>query len=305
MRWVVAQTSLLAAASFLVLQGSIRGQETVSDVGWGKPCLRSDTSDKRPTVAEISIVDVNLVGAFQLPVSDQEQIVTSVKQATHGTSLEDVRDEGLERVKEGWQDRGYFKAEVTGETRTLSISPESQRIALSVQVEEGLRYNLKEITFKNNKAISDEDTLRGFFQIADGEVFSREKIAKGLEDLRRAYGEIGFVNFTSIPDTQFDDESGLISLLIDLDEGKQFRIGSVKVLGLDDAARQETLRSLPKRGDIYNSKIWELSLVKYFPMLPDCGCGEVGEGMAQKSRRTDESSETVNLTFDFRPCSAR
>ena len=305
MRRVVAQTSLLAAASFLALHGSIRGQETVSDIGWGKPCLRSDTRDKKPTGPEISIVDVNLVGAFQLPVSDQQQIVTSVKQATHGTSLHDVRDEGLARITEAWQDRGYFKARVTGETRTLSISSESHRIALSVQLDEGLRYNLKDITFKNNNAIGNVDTLRGFFQIADGEVFSRQKIAKGLEDLRKAYGEIGFINFTSIPDTQFDDENGLISLAIDLDEGKQFRVGNVQVSGLDDAAREEMLKALPKRGEIFSSKIWEKSLVTYFPMLPDCGCGYVGNGIAQKMKRTDESTDTVSLTFDFRPCSAK
>jgi outer membrane protein assembly factor BamA len=286
----------------LAFQGSIGAQEIVSQSGYGKPCLRSDTHHKEPTRPEISIVDVSFLGSLLLPVSDQEQIVSSVKRATHGTSLDDVRDEGLERITEGWQDRGYFKVRVTGETRTLDIGPESQRIALSVQGEEGLRYNLKDITFKNNKAIGNVDTLRGFFQIADGEVFSREKIAKGLEDLRKAYGEIGFVNFTSVPDTQFDDEIGLISLVIDIDEGKQFRVGSVKVLGLDDAAREEMLKALPKRGEIFSDKIWEQSLVTYFPMLPDCGCGYVADGIAQKMKRVDESTETVSLTFDFRSC---
>ena len=101
---------------------------------------------------------------------------------------------------------------------------------------------------------------------------------KGLEDLRKAYGEIGFINFTSAPDTQFDDENGLISLVIDVDEGKQFRIGSVKVLGLDDAGREEMLKTLPKRGETFNDRIWEKSLV---------------------------STETVSITFDFRPCSGK
>jgi outer membrane protein assembly factor BamA len=250
-------------------------------------------------------VDVSFVGSLRLPVSDQEQIVNSVKQATYRASLGDARDEGLEKIKQGWQDHGYFNAQVTGETRTLSISPESYRIALSVQVEEGLRYNLKGITFKNNKAIGNIDTLRGFFQIADGEVFSREKIGKGLEDLRKAYGEIGFVNFTSVPDTQFDDENGLISLVIDVNEGKQFRIGSVKVLGLDDAAREDVLKALPKRGEIFNSRIWEKSLLTYYPMLPDCGCGYVADQIAQRMKKLDERTETVSLTFDFRPCSRK
>ena len=278
-------------------------QEIVSQIGYGKPCLRS--RDKGPTRPEISIVDVSFIGPLQLPASDQEQIVSSVKQATHGISLNEVRDEGLEKIKNGWQDRGYFNAQVTGETRTLSISPESKHIALSVQVEEGLRYNLKGITFKNNKAIGNVDTLRGFFRIEDGDVFSREKIGKGLEDLRKAYGEIGFINFTSVPDTQFDDENGLISLVIDVDEGKQFRIGSVKVIGLDDAAREEVLKNLPKRGEVFNNRSWERSLVTNYPMLPDCGCGDVADEIVQKMRQIDERTETVRLTFDFRPCSGR
>ena len=88
----------------------------------------------------------------------------------------------------------------------LTSSPASQRMALSFQVEEGLQYTLGEITFKNNKVISDVAALRGLFPINDGDIFSREKIAKGLENLRKAYGDRGYINFTSVPDTKFDDE---------------------------------------------------------------------------------------------------
>jgi outer membrane protein insertion porin family len=165
-------------------------------------------------------------------ITDQEQIADSVIQKTYGTSLEEVTDEGLERVRAGWQDRGYFKVQVTAETKTLTSSPISQRIAMSVHVDEGSRYNLKGIRFKNNKAISSVDILRGLFPISDGDIFSREKIGTGLENLRKAYGELGYINFTSVPDTKFDDENRLISLVIDFDEGKQFRIGSVSVLGV-------------------------------------------------------------------------
>jgi outer membrane protein insertion porin family len=98
-----------------------------------------------------------------------------------------------------------------------------------------LRYNLSGITFKNNKAISNLDTLRGLFPIKDGDIFSRAKIGTGLENLRKAYGELGYINFTSVPDTKFDDENKLISLDIDVDEGKQFRVERVNLLGLKES----------------------------------------------------------------------
>jgi len=39
-----------------------------------------------------------------MPISEQEQIADSVKQQTHGTSLEDVTEEGLERMRVRWPD---------------------------------------------------------------------------------------------------------------------------------------------------------------------------------------------------------
>ena len=233
-----------------------------------------------------------------MTVADQEQIANSIMRQTRGTSLDAVMDEGLERVRAGWQDLGYFKVQVTGDTRTLTSSPTTQRIALSVHVDGGSQYKLSSITFKNNKVISSADILRGFFPIANGEIFSREKIGKGLENLRKAYGELGYINFTSVPDTQFDDENRLITLDIDLDEGKQFRVGRVNVLGLDESARQEVLNALPiKPGQIYNSRLWEAALLKNASMLPDCECPD------REQLREDNKSGVVTLTLDFRPCS--
>ncbi len=114
-------------------------------------------------------------------------------------------------MRAGWQDRGHFKVQVSAETKLLTSSPVSPRIALSVHVDEGQGYNLKRIKFRNNRAISRLDILWGLSPIADGEIFSRQRVASGLENLRKAYDELGYLNFTSVPDTQFDDENQLIS----------------------------------------------------------------------------------------------
>jgi outer membrane protein assembly factor BamA len=246
---------------------------------------------------EISIAEVSFWGPLAVPISDQEQISDSVKRDTHGTSLEGITDEAIERVRAGWQNLGYFNVQVTAEAKTLTRSPVDQRIAISVHVDAGQQYNLKGIRFKNNKAISSVDILRGLFPIADGEVFSREKIANGLENLHKAYGELGYINFTSVPNAQLNDQNGSISLAIDVDEGKQFRIGRVDVLGIEEPLREELLKTFPV-GRIYTSSLLEESLSKYADMFPHCDCSDRNE------RRLDEKSGTVLLTLDFRPCTA-
>jgi outer membrane protein insertion porin family len=297
-----AQIVILVAAWVLTTQQWIYAHntlvslqpETQSDAS----CLSSSVHDDSPGGPEISIAEVTFSGSLQMHTSEQSQIADSIKQKTHGTSLDDVTDEALERAREGWQDRGYFNVEVSGDTRTLIISPITQQIALTAQVQEGAQYNLSGIAFKNNKAFSNLESLRGLFPIKDGDIFSREKIGKGLENLRKAYGELGYINFTSVPDTRVDDENKLISLEIDFDEGKQFRVGRVNVLGLDKPARQELLKALAmKAGQVYSSRLWEQFLLMHASMIPDCECPD------RQRKHLDDKSGIVTLTFDFRPCS--
>jgi outer membrane protein insertion porin family len=276
----------------------LAGESRVQAQDSGCPTRSAPASnDRHSPDSEISIAEVTFSGSIRLPVSDQNQIAASIRRQGLGNSPDGPTDYATETVRVGWQNRGYFKVKVSGEKRTLSGNPVSRRIALSFNVEEGLQYSLGEITFRtnNNEVISDVAALRSLFPINDGDIFSREKIARGLQNLSQAYGEMGYINFTSAPDINFDDENKLISLAIDMDEGKQFYVSSVNILGVDEMARQEVLNDLPiKGGQIYNRRLWELSLRKYTSVFPDCKCDE-------SERQLDEKAGTVALTLDLRP----
>ena len=293
MRCRLAQIVVFATSCLLVGTSHVNSQSSDSTAFCPNSAASDDT---QPSGPDISIADVTFSGSLRMPISDQEQIADSVKQMTNGTSLDGVTDEGLERVRAGWQDRGYFKVRVTGDTRTLTSSPVSQRIALSVHVHEGSRYNLSGIAFKNNKAIRNVDILRGLFPIADGDIFSRKQIAMGLENLREAYGILGYINFTSIPNTVFDDDKRLISLDIDIDEGKQFFLTRIDILGVDEPSQQEILKDSPI-GQIYNQRLFELFLDKHattFKFLHN--------DPTHIHRQLDERAGTVAITLDARPC---
>src|ERR1700747_2429511 len=90
---------------------------------------------------------------------------------------------------DGWQNRGYIKVKANGYATTLDSTPAVRRIALNIHVDEGLRYSLGGITLKNNSAVS-SGALRGVFPIEDGDTFNRERIMTGLENLRKAYGQL-------------------------------------------------------------------------------------------------------------------
>jgi len=286
MRYRLALIVMVAVACLLAGEPQVSAQSCPAS---------SASNDAQRSGPEISIVEVTFSGALQLATSDQEQIAASIRQETHGEPLDGVVEEAFERVRAGWQDRGYFKVLVDGEARTVTSGPVSQRIALSVRIDEGLQYSLDKITFKNNKAITDVDALRDLFPVKDGDIFSRKKIASGLGNLRKAYGMAGYINFVAVPDTRADDDKKLIDLEIDLDEGKRFYVSGVDIFGLEEPAREELLNDFHMApGQVYNSAIYELFLRKHASVLPPCGCAY---------RRTiDEKAGTIALTFDFRPC---
>jgi outer membrane protein insertion porin family len=114
-------------------------------------------------------------------------------------------------VREALQNRGYFKAVVQNpQTKIRDTGHAGFHIPLlqhgpgkamdiTVPIDEGDQYRLGSITFKNNKAVPNTKALRSLFPIKDGEIFNRQKIAKGLESLKNAYASQGYINFTSIP----------------------------------------------------------------------------------------------------------
>jgi len=264
------------------------------------PCSSALRPEEPSSGPEIAISDVTFSGFIQLPISDQDQIVASLKQQKYTSPLDGVVEEALERVKAGWQNHGYFRAEVSGEVKTMTTSAANLQIALFVHVQENGQYRLDEITFKNNKVLSDSAKLRDLFPITNGEIFSREKVATGLENLRKVYGQYGYINYTDVPSTTFDDERKLAHLVIDIDEGKQFYIGAINFLGVDEATQREIMRDSPfKAGQIYNSRLYDLFLSQHASLFPNCECRD------SEALRLNEKTGIVTLTMDVRPCSEK
>jgi outer membrane protein assembly factor BamA len=296
MRYRLAQRVLVVTACLSAGGSQLPAHATVSEIQAETSCPPPVGSrDKQASGDETSVSEVTFSGFLQLPISDQDEIAASIKKRTY-ESPDGATDEALEIAKQGWQDDGYLKAQVNGYT-TLTDTGVRRRVALSIHVDEGQQYSLGKITFKNVR-VGFTERLRTVFQIQDGEVFSREKIKTGLENLRKAYGQMGYINFVSVPQTRFDDEKKLIYLDIDVDEGRQFYVGNVEVLGMNEPARQEVLKDLLiSPGQIYNSRLWEMSLQKLNLRLPDCRCAE------NRPLALDEREGIVLLTLDYRPCS--
>jgi outer membrane protein insertion porin family len=253
------------------------------------------TSSAGQIATGIHLVDVRFRGDTQLDGVDLKKCAADLKsQIYEGTQWADYLVEAV-RTR-CLLDKGYFKAAVKASTQQLPDNQSTHQFVITFDIDAGSQCRVGNITFNNNHAISDTKALRDLFPIKDGDIFDPNLIAKGLDNLREAYSELGYINFTSVPNTKFDDEKKLIFLDIDVDEGKQFWVGRIEFRGNTTIPDEVIRRALAiEEGQIYNSRLWKLSLLRlnelgYFePLKPD--------DPNTTDRKLDEKNGTVDLTL--------
>ena len=182
-------------------------------------------------------------------------------------------EEDTERVRQAYRDKGYAEAAVEdpktqihdeGGLNWFTFRPrKGKRIDIQLTVEEGGRYRLGTITFTGNKQIRNEKALRATFPIKDGDWFNATEVAKGLDNLKKAYGSLGYINFGAIPKPIYDDQKKTVSLAVDIDEGKQFYVSRIEFQG-NTITRDRVIRRelMLDEGSVYNSQLWEYSLLR-------------------------------------------
>ncbi len=182
-------------------------------------------------------------------------------------------EEDTERVRRALQDKGYFRAGVNdpithirneGGLSFFTFRPRTgKRIDIRIPVDEGERYRLGGVTFTGNTHVQNVKALRAQFPTKDGEYFNATAVGKGLDNLRKAYGSLGYINFTAVPTPRIDDAKHLVYLDIDIDEGKPFTVSRIEFQG-NTITRDRVIRRelLLEEGQVYNSNLWESSLLR-------------------------------------------
>src|SRR5579864_2511933 len=224
-------------------------------------------------------------------------------------SYESTRlQEDQERIEQFYRDEGYFMARTTdhkveivdvggGKFKLPLIKPNGpgKNANLDITIEEGRLYRLNSINFVGVKLFRTPETLmRPVFQMQQGDIFSTAKLRKGFEDLRKLYGQFGYIDFVSDPDIQAVPGTDKIDLTLNFDEGKQFFVRRIDFSG-NATTRDKVIRRelLIDEGDVFNTRLWELSILRlnqlgYFEPLKEEDAADV---------KRDTKTDTVDLTL--------
>jgi len=218
-------------------------------------------------------------------------------------------EEDKERIRDWYQQRGYFLARALdhqvnirdvggGKFRVplFYMNRPGKRADIVVPVEEGRQYRIAKFNLVGVKLFraASERLTRELFQMGPGDVFSTAKFRKGLENMRKLYGEFGYIDFVPEPDFQPYPNEGKLDVIINADEGKQFFVRRIDFVG-NTTTRDKVIRRelLIDEGDIFNTRLWELSILRlnqlgYFEQLKENEAAEI---------KRDTRTSTVDITL--------
>jgi outer membrane protein insertion porin family len=217
-------------------------------------------------------------------------------------------DEDKSRVQVFYQEHGYFTAHVTDSMVTMrQTGGQGMHIPLihpnkpgtdadvSISLEEGKLYHLNNITFTGVKFFrTPEALMTPLFQMAKGDVFSTAKLRKGLENMRKLYGDFGFIDFVAEPSFEPMADSGLMDMSLSVDEGHQFFVRRIDFSG-NLTTRDKIIRRqlLIDEGQIFNNRLWELSILR----LNQLGYFEPLKAEDAADIKRDTKTNTVDITL--------
>jgi outer membrane protein insertion porin family len=186
-------------------------------------------------------------------------------------------DEDSERIRQFYQTRGYFMARVINHSEKIYdvqgrgikiplINPKKpgKRVDVTMVVSEGDKYTLRNFQFVGMKLFRTPDLIaRQVFGMAPGDTFSTEKLQKGLDNLRKLYGNFGYIDFVPSPDPEPVPGKDQIDLTVDVDEGHQFFVRRIDFQG-NTTTRDRVIRReiLINEGDLFANQLWETSILR-------------------------------------------
>ena len=244
---------------------------------------------------KVHVVQVVFDGADGLPSAVREEMAKRFKKLCFNAG-EDWPLFGAEYVRQRMQDYGFFEATLRPEARILHRSPKEVKAAVSFHVIPGRQYRLGQVEFLNSHVVPIRE-LRKQVLLRDGDIFDLSKLRLGLNNLIALYGAHGYINFVAIPDVQVDKARRRISITLRMDEGYQFRVGKVQILGLDREVSSHALKVKIQPGMIFSPQLVKDFYDQNRLFLPADASPKEDTTIVQNAR-----DRTVAVSFDLRGC---
>ncbi len=199
----------------------------------------------------------------------------------------------LERIAALYFNEGYVRVKV--QEPVISLVDNDKHMLLLIKIDEGPQYKLGNIDAQGDMLKSKEEILASF-GLSSGDVFSREKLRNGVGVVTDVYADEGYAYANVSPLTRTDDESLLIDVMLDIEQGPQVSVEHINITG-NTKTRDKVIRREMKlvEGELFSASKLKRSKAR----INNLGFFEAVD--VSTSPGSDGGKMNVNVNVEERP----
>ncbi|KAF0814374.1 Outer membrane protein assembly factor BamA [Andreprevotia sp. IGB-42] len=144
----------------------------------------------------------------------------------------------LEKLRSYYLDRGYLEFNI--DSTQVAVSENREDMFLTINVTEGPQYKVGEVKVVGD-TILPHDELAAFVEMAQGDIFSREKLNKSTAAISERLAQEGyaFSNVNAVP--ELDKDTQVASFTFYVDPGRKIYVRRINISG-NNRTRDEVIR---------------------------------------------------------------
>lgn len=229
--------------------------------------VRTSSAGGRLVVTVVENPVINQVAFEGNKKAKDDQLKLEVQSKARGTLSKPTVQSDVQRIIEIYQRSGRFDVTVTPKIIELP----NNRVNLVFEIKEGDKTGVKEIRFVGAKAFSRsrlkdviktaESNFLSFIQTTD--IYDPDRVEADRDLLRRFYLKHGYADVRILSAVgEYDPSKKGFIITFTIDEGPQYRVGTVEVISNVRAIDTADLRSKVKlsSGSVYNADMVEKSV---------------------------------------------
>jgi outer membrane protein insertion porin family len=190
------------------------------------------------------------------------------KDAYHAEKLEyDIET----NLKGFYKENGYMQVQVGEPTTRIIEGPRGmiplarktkQQFFVEIPIDAGDQYRIGKLELENCGIFKCEGLARAF-GLNQGDIVNWKKIKDTLEQLKKMYGNYGYINWNYIPETSLDQKKKLYNLTLKLEPDEQFFVHRITFNG-NTKTRDKVIRRefVLEEGKIFSTAALDISVLR-------------------------------------------
>lgn len=158
----------------------------------------------------------------------------------------------LEKLRSFYMDRGY--ADFRVDSSQIAISPNKKDMFVSINIHEGVRYNISSIKLVGNTVVPVEDLERLVIS-KDGDMFNLQTLTNSAEMMSFRLGEEGYANAEIEPIPQLDYDKNEVAVTFFINPGDRVYVRRINFNGVSEVDDEVFRREVRQKEGAFVSNI--------------------------------------------------